>query len=226
MTTHYRGVGCTGEDRVLNSHIEDTRNTNDNENTNSSETMIAFRGSEADGHLSDLLPNSQADLKILTREIHSLQQCIEAREGQPVEGLDCIDHLEQELQTVTLTLSMQPTSTPTPTEPYGEVVCQYTDTLCTTQKQTHLTNSLLQDIAFFKEHDSLKLEEWLTNIETAADLTSENQAKLAKANSQGLTHMLVMDDIDSKETWDDIKDLLKLCNANIHTYTSWRYNSR
>ena len=48
-------------------------------------------------------------------------------------------------------------------------------------KQTHLTNSLLQDIAIFNKHDSTKLEEWLTDIETAVDLTNENQAKLAKA---------------------------------------------
>ena len=34
--------------------------------------------------------------------------------------------------------------------------------------------------------------------------------------------MLVTDTINSKKAWDDIKDLLrlKLCNANIHTYTS------
>ena len=33
--------------------------------------------------------------------------------------------------------------------------------------------------------------------------------------------MLVMDAINSEKAWDDIKDLLrlKLCNANIHTYT-------
>ena len=74
----------------------------------------------------------------------------------------------------TLTLSMQPTSTPTPTQPFGAVVHQYTDTLCTTQKQTHLANSLLQDISIFNEHDSTKLEEWLTNIETAVDLTNES----------------------------------------------------
>ena len=30
--------------------------------------MIALRGSEANGHLSDLLPNSQGDLNILTRK--------------------------------------------------------------------------------------------------------------------------------------------------------------
>ena len=101
---------------------------------------------------------------------------------------------------------MQPTSTPIPTKPFGEVVHQYTDTLCTVQKQTHLTNSLLQDIAVFNEHDSTKLEEWLTNIETAADLTSESRAKLAKAKSRGLTHTLVMEAIISEKTWDDIKD--------------------
>ena len=54
--------------------------------------------------------------------------------------------------------------------------------LCTTQKQMNLTNSLLQDIAVFNEYDSMKLEEWLTDIETAADLTNERWAKLSKAN--------------------------------------------
>ena len=37
-------------------------------------TMLAFGGSEVDGHLSDLLPNSQVNLTIITREINSLQQ--------------------------------------------------------------------------------------------------------------------------------------------------------
>ena len=106
---------------------------------------------------------------------------------------------------LSLTLNMQPTSTPTPTEPFGEVVCQYTDTLCTTQKQTHLTNSLLQHTAIFNEHDSTKLEEWLTDIEKIVDLTSESQAKLAKAKSRGLTCTLVMEAINSEKTWDDIK---------------------
>ena len=34
--------------------------------------------------------------------------------------------------------------------------------------------------------------------------------------------MLVMETINSQKTWDDIKDLLrlKLCNYNIHRYTS------
>ena len=104
---------------------------------------------------------------------------------------------------------MQSTSTPTPTEPFGEVVHQYTDTLCTVQKQTHLTNLLLQDISGFNEYDSTKLEEWLTDIETAAHLTNESWAKLAKAKSRELGHTLVIEAINSEKTWDDIKDLLK-----------------
>ena len=72
MTTHHRGAGHTGEDRDFNSYVEDARNIDGNESTNSSETMIAFRALEVDGCLGNLLPNSQEDLNILLREIHSL----------------------------------------------------------------------------------------------------------------------------------------------------------
>ena len=85
-----------------------------------------------------------------------------------------MDHIEQELQN--LSLALQPPPSPTPTEPFREVIHIYTDIFCTTQKQTNLTNSLLQDIAVFNEYDSTNLEDWLTDIETAADLTNENQA--------------------------------------------------
>ena len=89
-------------------------------------------------------------------------------------------------------------------------------------KQTNLTNSLLQDITVFNEYDSTKLEDWLMDIETLADLTNESQAKLAKAKLRGLIHTLVMEAINSDKLWEEIKDLLrlKLCNPNIHTYTS------
>ena len=68
MTTHHRGAGHTGKGRDLDSHIEDTGGmdmgpNNDNESTNSLDTMIALRGAEADGYLSDLLPNSHAHLQ-------------------------------------------------------------------------------------------------------------------------------------------------------------------
>ena len=66
------------------------------------------------------------------------------------------------------------------------------------------------------------LDDWLMDIEAAVDLTHESRAKLAKAKLRGLTHTLVTEAINSDTSWEGIKDLLwlKLCNANIHTYTS------
>ena len=77
MTTHHGGTGHTGEDRELDSHIEDATGididpNNDNASTNSSDTMIAFGGSEVDGHLGNLLPNGQADLNMLAREVNNI----------------------------------------------------------------------------------------------------------------------------------------------------------
>ena len=105
----------------------------------------------------------------LTREINYLYQKVEAREGQPAESLD---YIEWELQNLSLALQPQPPTMSTPTEPFGEVICQYTDTLHTTHKQTNLTNSFLQDITVFNEYDSTKLEDWLMDI--AADITRES----------------------------------------------------
>ena len=61
----------------------------------------------------------------------------------------------------------------------------------------------------------------VNRFKTAVDLTNESQAKLVKAKSRGLTCTLITDTINTERTWDEIKDLLtlKLCNANIHTYT-------
>ena len=82
VTTCHGGKGHTGEDGDLNSHVDittegDTRGIyigpeNDNESTNSSDTMLAFQGLEVDGHLGNLLASILANLAILTREIHSL----------------------------------------------------------------------------------------------------------------------------------------------------------
>ena len=88
------------------------------------------------------------------------------------------------------------------------MIQQYPNTLCTTQKQSNLTNSLPQDIAAFNEHDSLKLEEWLTDIETAADITNESRAMLAKAKLRGLTCTLVTEAINLDKPWDEIKNFV------------------
>ena len=59
------------------------------------------------------------------------------------------------------------------TEPIGEVLDKYTNTLCNAQKKMSLESSLLQDITVLNGNDSLQLEDWLTDIETASDLTGK-----------------------------------------------------
>ena len=73
----------------------------------------------------------------------------------------------------------------------------YTITLCLVQKQTNFTNSLLQDITIFTGHDATQLEDWLVDIETAADLTSESRTKIAQAKSKGLMCTLIIEAITS-----------------------------
>ena len=95
-------------------------------------------------------------------------------------------------------------------------------TLCSAQKQTNFTNTLIQDIPIFNVNDSIQLEDWLVDIDTAADLSAESRTKLAQAKSKGLTHTLIKEALNSGKCWDDIKDLLhlKLCNSDIHTSAS------
>ena len=68
---------------------------------------------------------------MLTREINDLHQRVAAGEGQPAETLYCI---KQELQN--LSIAIHQPQPPAPNEPFGEVLHQYTDTLCSTQKQS------------------------------------------------------------------------------------------
>ena len=137
MAAHHRGAGCP-VDRDIYLQIEDmeginTGPDNDNESTSGSGTTIVFGGSGVDGHPSELIPSNQVKLTALMRELHDLCQQLDAQEGQPAEGLD---HIEWELQNLLLVLQPQPASTRTPAESFGEVIYQYTNTMCTTQKQT------------------------------------------------------------------------------------------
>ena len=118
-----------------------------------------------------------------------------------------------------MSISLNP---PACTEPFVEVIKHYTNTLCSDQKQTNLTNSLPQDISGFNGHDTTQLEDWLVDIETVAHLTNESRIKLAQAKSKGLTHTLITEAITSGKSWDDIKDVLqlKICNSDIHTSIS------
>ena len=86
-------------------------------------------------------------------------------------------------------------------------------------KADHFCEFLIQDIPTFNGSDSTQLEDWLVDIETAADLTDECRAKLAQAKSKGLTHTLITEALSSGKGWEEIKDLLhlKICNLDIHT---------
>ena len=152
MATHHRGAGCF-INRNINLPVEDAEATgidNDNESISGLVTTVALGGMEAEGNCDECIPSNQAKLTALTREINELCQWIEAGEGQPAEILDCI---EWGLQNLSLALQPQLPPMPTPTEPFGEVICQYTNTFCTTQKQRSLINSQLQGIIVFNEYD-------------------------------------------------------------------------
>ena len=122
MATHH---GRSGKplDRDINAHkatesdIEQTENFH-HVNTN-------------DFEQSD--PNNPTRLILLTRELDDLDQQIQAEEGQPSEVLNDIEH---ELQG--LSISLHPSA---PLEPLEDMLKQYTDTLCSAQKQTNFTNT-------------------------------------------------------------------------------------
>ena len=88
--------------------------------------------------------------------------------------------------------------------------------------KTNFATSLLQDILIFTGNVTTLLEDWLTDIETLSDLTSESRTKLSQAKSKDLTCTLITKAITSRKSWDNIKDLLhmKTCNSSIHTSIS------
>ena len=131
--------------------------------------------------------------------------------------MEAIHHLECELHRLSPTI--QPSAHQ---EPLDEVLQQYTETLCTAQKMTTLANTLIEDIPTFNGSDLTLFEDWLIDIETAANLTNESRTMLAQATSKGLTHNLIMKAITLGKNWEEIKDLphLKICNSDIHTSMS------
>ena len=141
-----------------------------------------------------------------------MRQTVEDKDNGP---RDAITHLEQKLNQLAITLCH-------PSEPTGEVLNKYTDTLCNAQKKTSLETSLLQDIPILNGNDSSQLEDWLTDIETASELTGESRTKLAQAKLRGLVRMLILEALTLHKTWEEIKDSLHLqiCNSDIHTSIS------
>ena len=120
---------------------------------------------------------NHANLATLTLELDDLCHRVQAGEGQPMEALH---HIEHELQK--LSIALCPSAPP---EPLNDVLQQYTETLCSAQKQTNFMNTLIHDITIFNGNDSTQLEDWLVDIETAADLKDESRTKLAQAKSKG-----------------------------------------
>ena len=165
---------------------------------------------------SDFEPIGQenhTNLENLTQELDDLHHRVQAGEDQPAGALHCI---AQELQR--LLIALCPSGLP---EPLDDVLQQYMDTLCSAQRQTNFTNTLLQNI-YTTGNDATQLEDCLLDIETAADLSAESRIKLAQANSRGLTHTLTTEALTSGKSKEDIKDLLhlKVYNSDIHTSVS------
>ena len=151
-------------------------------------------------------------IRQLLHETAHLKQFVEDRGNEPREA---IHDLEQRLNKLTLTLH----HTDTPIE---NVLDRYTKTLCTAQKKTSLESSLLQDIPILNGQDSSQLEDWLTDIETASELTNESRTKLAQAKSRGLVRILISKALTAQKSWEEIKDslCLKISNVDIHTSIS------
>ena len=167
--------------------------------------------------------NNFHDENIVQQLIHKtelLRQAIEDRDNDP---RNTIHQLEQRLNQ--LTLALHP-----PSESIEDVLDRYTETLCTAQKKTSLESSLLQDIPTLNGQDSSQLKDWLTDIETASELTGESRTKIAQAKSKGLVRTLISEALTAQKTWEEIKDYLQL-KYQIQTFThqlatSWTFNKQ
>ena len=172
MATHYSGMGDTSFSETESQDIES------DSQENYQEEHINF--------------DPTVSLQHLTCEMEQLKQAVTEKDNNP---RDAIKDLEQKLNQLAITL--HPSS-----EPIGEVLNKYTDTLCTAQKKTLLDSSLLQDIPIFNGDDSSQLEDWLTDIETASELTDEKRTKLAQAKSRGLVRTLISEALVCQSTID------------------------
>ena len=199
MATCHRGAGQP-LDRDPNLHEQGTDILSDHP-----EDMDNFENVEHDNHTT---------LKTLARDLDDLRHRVETGQDQPMEAINCL-----ECEIHRLSLVFQPSA---PLKSLDDVLQQYTETLCSAPKQTTFANTLIQDIPTFNGSDSTQLEDWLVDIETAANLTEESRTKLAQTKSKGLTYTLLTEALTSGKCWEEIKDLLclKICNSDIHTSVS------
>ena len=122
-------------------------------------------------------------LAAITRKLDDLSHRVHIGEGQPMKAQH---HIECQLQR--LSIALCPSA---PLESLDDILKQHMDTLCSAQKQTNFTNTLIHDISIFNGNDSTQLEDWSVDIETVADLSAESRTKLAQAKSKGLTLTLI-----------------------------------
>ena len=78
--------------------------------------------------------------------------------------------LTDKLQHLTMVLQPAPQSSE---EPVHKTMEAYMDTLCTTQRESNLSTTMIQDIPTFDGQDSSHLEDWFIDIETIADILTE-----------------------------------------------------
>ena len=197
MATHYGGIGDTSMNDPESQDID-------------SDSQDNYQGDVNDQEHVEFDP--PVAIQHLTHEMEQLRQTVKDKDNDP---RDAIKHLEQKLNQLAIT--------PCPsTEPLWEVLNKYTDTLCNAQKKTSRENSLLQDIPILNGNDSSQLEDWLTDIETASELTGESRSKLVQDKSRGVVRTLILEALTLHKTWEEIKDslCLKICNSDIHTSIS------
>ena len=141
MATHYGGIGDTSMNSPESQDID-------------SDSQENYQGDVNDQEHIEFDP--PVALQHLTCEMEWLRQTVEDKDNHP---MNAIKHLEQKLNQLAITLCPS-------TEPTGEVLNKYTDTLCNAQKKMSVENSLLQDIPILNGNDTSQLEDWLTDIET------------------------------------------------------------
>ena len=110
MATHYSGIGNTSMNNPESQDIDTDIQDNYQEDIND---------------LENIKPNHLAGLRHLTCKVEQLRQTIEVNNNDP---MDAINHLEERLNQLVITLCP-------PTEPIGEALSKYTNTLCNAQKK-------------------------------------------------------------------------------------------
>ena len=175
-------------------------------------TPVEYPRTQETDNISEGESQDEDLIRQLLTKTANIKQFVEDKYNEPK---GAIHEIEQRLNDLTLALHHQ-------NDPIENVLDKYMETLCTAQKKTSLESSLLQDVPILNGQDSSQLEDWLTDIETASELTNKIRTKLAQAKSRGLVRTLITKALIAQKSWDEIKDslCLKISNADIHTLIS------